>query len=419
MFTRTLQTLLMTALLSSASPLLAQNSGQQQGQGGQGGQGGAPLPPLGAAAAEALNEAIELMNAGDYDGAKQVATELDQRRLSPYEIGRVEQILGNIGYEQGDYATARDHFGKALASGGLNEIEFARLKFFIAQLLLGDELYEEAAVAFEEWFEIEPNPNPVAYFLLAVCYYELKDLDKALTNATLAVESTNEPQEQWLSLLIALLIEKEDFEGARDQLRRVIALAPQKKNYWLQLSSVYSQMEDYTEALATVEIPYLAGMLDQPAEIRRYADLLLYNRIGYRCGTVLEKGMADGLVEGNLSNYQKLADCWLQAGELEQAVEALGRSAPLADTGKDYVRLGEVEIRREEYAAAERAFESAMSKGGLDDLARVQLLMGVVIYNGDDPCSSRTWFERARSSQQHRQNAIGYLQLLEQVKRCP
>ena len=415
MGTRILRTLVLAALLTGAAPVLAQNSGQQ----GQGGQGGAPLPPLGEAAARALNEAIELMNAGDYEEAKRVATDLDQRRLSPYEIGRVEQILGTIGYEQGDYATARDHFRKALNSMGLNEIEVSRLMFQIAQLFLGDEMYAEAAAEFEEWFKIEPNPNPVAYFLLAVCYYELKDMDKALTNARLAVEATNEPQEQWLSLLIALLMEEEDYEGARDQLHRVIVLAPQKKNYWLQLSSVYSQMENYTEALATVEIPYVAGMLDQPSEIRRYADLLLYNRIGYRCGTVLEKGMTDGLIESNLSNMQKLADCWLQSGELERAANALGRSAPLADTGKDFVRLGEVQIRREEYAAAQRAFESALSKGGLDDVDRVELLMGVVIYNGDNPCSSRSWFERARSSQQHRQNAIGYLQLLDQVKNCP
>jgi hypothetical protein len=36
-----------------------------------------------------------------------------------------------------------------------------------------------------------------------------------------------------------------------------------------------------------------------------------------------------------------------------------------------------------------------------------------VLYNGDNPCSAREWFDRARSSDQHRQNAIGYLQLLE------
>ena len=90
----------------------------------------------------------------------------------------------------------------------------------------------------------------------------------------------------------------------RDQLNRILALAPQKKNYWLQLSSVYSQMEDYEEALATVEIPYVAGMLNQAVEIRRYADLLAFNGLGYRCGTVLEKGVADGIVENNLSTDQ-------------------------------------------------------------------------------------------------------------------
>jgi tetratricopeptide (TPR) repeat protein len=376
------------------------------------------LPNVAQATAEALNTAIEHMDAGDYAQAKEVIGELDKSKLSPYELGRVEQILATIAVEEGDYATARTHFTNALNSGGLGESEILNLKFQIAQLFLGDEMYQEAADAFEEWFTVATNPNPVAYFFLAVCYYELGDNDKALTNARLAVESTDMPQEQWLSLLIALLIDREEYEEARDQLVRVLELAPQKKNYWLQLSQVNSQMDDNDRALAAVEIPYLAGMLDQPSEIRRYADLLLFNRIGYRCGTVLEKGVADGLIEANLSTYQKLADCWLQSGELERAAGALNQSAPLADTGKDYVRLGEVEIRRERYDEAARAFQRALDKGGLDDIPRVQLLMGVVLYNGENPCSSREWFERARSSATHRQNAIGYLQLIEIQGEC-
>jgi tetratricopeptide (TPR) repeat protein len=407
------RSLLMAALLAGAMSLAqAQQSNSAAPPQGQG-EGGAPLPNVAQATAEALNTAIGHMDAGEYALAKEVIGELDREKLSPYELGRVEQILATIAVEEGDYGTARTHFTNALNSGGLAANEILNLKFQIAQLYLGDEMYQEAADAFEEWFTLATDPNPVAYFFLAVCYYELGDNGKALTNARLAVESTNEPQEQWLSLLIALLIDSEDYEEARDQLVRVLELAPQKKNYWLQLSQVNTLLDDNERALAAVEIPYLAGMLDQGTDVRRYADLLLYNRIGYRCGTVLEKAVADGLIEANLSTYQKLADCWLQSGELEKAAAALGQSSPLADTGKDYVRLGEVEIRRERYDAAERAFQSALNKGGLDDVPRVQLLMGVVIYNGDNPCSSREWFERARSSTTHRQNAIGYLQLLD------
>jgi tetratricopeptide (TPR) repeat protein len=408
-----IRSLLIAALLAAA-PLA---HGQEDDA--EGGQGGAALPPLGEAAANALNEAIELMDAGNFAQARVVVEDLDRRRLSPYEIGRVEQILGNIAYSEGDFAGAREHFDLAMASGGLNEVEAANLKFQVAQLFLGDELWAEAAEEFEEWFALAANPatgvrpNSMAFFYLAIAYYELEEFDKALTNARAAVDLAAEPREDHLQLLIALLMQREDYQGAREQLERVLVMAPQKKNYWLQLSSVHAQMENYEEALATVEIPYLAGMLSTGAEVRRVADLLLFNQIGHRCARVMEKGMADGLIEADLAAYEKLGDCWLQSGELDSAAEAIGKAAPLAPTGKIFVRLGEVEIRRERYAAAAAAFQAAIDKGGLDDLARVQLFMGLAIYNGDSPCGSREWFERARSSAQHRANAVGYLQALD------
>ena len=406
---------LMIAVLLAVAP---QGIAQEAQRSAAGGQGGEQLPPLGEAAARAIDEAIELMNANDYAQARTVAEDLDQRRLSPSEIGRVEQILATIAFEQEDFATARTHFQKAIDSGGLNQTEIVNVKFQIAQLLIADEIYDEAVTALEEWLGLVESPNPLAYYLLAVAYYQVRNLDKSLENARAAVELTDEPREEWLSLLIALLLEREDYDEARDQLNRVVALAPQKKNYWLQLSSVYSQMDNYEEALAAIETPYTAGLLNQPAEIRRYADLLLYNQLGYRCGTALEKGIADGIVESNLSTDRKLADCWLQSGELERAVVVLGRTAPQIETGRDFVRLGEVQLRLERYEEAARAFESGIDKGGLDDVDRVELLIGTTYFLSEDPCRAIPWLERARSNAAHRDTANGYLQSLADDRGC-
>jgi len=430
MNTRIVQTLMIVTLIAAAPQGFAQEA---QRTATEGESTGAALPPLGEAAARALNEAIELMNAGNYAEARTVAADLDQRRLSPYEIGRVEQILATIAFEQEDFATARTHFQRAIDSMGLSAVEIADVKFRVAQLFFADELYQEAVTALEEWMTLisaTQTPNSEAYYYLAVAYYQIGNeegvqdsvrrtsMDKALENIRRAVEVSPEPEERHLNLLIALLMEREEYEEARDQLNLVLTLAPHKKNYWLQLSSVHGLMDNQDLALATVEIPYLAGMLTTPQELRRYADLLHYNRIGYRCATVLEKGIADGIVEANLSTHQKLADCWQQAGELERAAGALAQSAPLAETGKDYVRLGEIQLRLEDYDAATRTLETALDKGGLDDVNRVYLLLGATRYSSDDHCSAIPWLERARSSQQYRSSADGYLQSLRSERGC-
>ena len=414
MTTQLSRTLMIVALLAVAPQGLAQEAQRTAEEG----QTGEQLPPLGEAAVRALNEAIELMNAENYGEAKELLTDLDPRRLSPFEIGRVQQLLAQIAFEEGDYATSRQHFQNAIASGGVSEVEIGNLKFQVAQLYYADGLFDEAIAAFEEWFTLVTNPNANAYYMLAVAYYENKDMDKALENSRKAVELSTEPQEHHLNLLIALLVEIDEYEEAKDLLNQILLLVPQNKNYWATLSSVHAQLEDYEEALAATEIPYVAGMLNQPGEIVRYADLLRYNNLGYRCGTVLEKGIADGILADDLDTQQKLADCWQQAGELERAAGVLARTAPQIETGKDYVRLGEVNIRLENYEEAARAFQSGLDKGGLDDVDRVELLIGYAYFIGDEPCSAIPWLERARSSAQYRDRANGYIALLRDGGEC-
>jgi biopolymer transport protein ExbD len=72
MNTRIVRTLMIAIVLAVAPPGFAQEA-QRTAEGGAGGE---QLPPLGEAAARALNEAIELMNAGNYAEAKTVAEDL-------------------------------------------------------------------------------------------------------------------------------------------------------------------------------------------------------------------------------------------------------------------------------------------------------------------------------------------------------
>ena len=57
-----------------------------------------------------LNEAIELLNMENYAAASQKIDTLQLDKLSPYERGKVEQILFNIAYSQDKYEEARGHF---------------------------------------------------------------------------------------------------------------------------------------------------------------------------------------------------------------------------------------------------------------------------------------------------------------------
>jgi len=365
-----------------------------------------------AATGKILTEAIEALNAEQYDAAAQAITQLKMDKLSPYERGRVEQILATIANAQEDYPRAQAHLLAAVNSGGLNETEIAQAHYQIAQLWMAQEKWKEGAAAMEDWIRTATNPNSSAYYLLAVAYYQQDMFHEALVPAQRAVELAEKPQESWIQLVLALHLQAEHWDEAVPLLKQLIGLYPDKKTYWVQLSSVYSQTERFAESLAIMQLAYDAGLIVDDLEVRRLFDLLLFNNVPYRCGSLIDEAIEKKLVKPDEKLYHKQADCWVAAREYRKAIGPITRTAELSTSGDHYVRLGEAHIQLSEWEKAAEALTNAINKGGLKDTAYAQLMLGISYYNQKKLSQAEGWFQKAKSSSKQRKNAEGYLQLI-------
>jgi tetratricopeptide (TPR) repeat protein len=398
------------SLMAFAQPVLAQQQSSASRAGG-GKEKEAPPQGLDTQTAKVLSEAIELLGMENYAGAGQKIATLNLEKLSPYERSKTEQILFQIAYSQEKYAEARDHLKKAIDAGGLNEQEVSDARYQSAQLFIQEEKWKEGAAALEEWLKTATKPNSAAYYLLAAAYYQMDNYDRALPHAKKAVELAEKPQENWYSMLSALYLQKDQYKDAIPVLEQLVALAPSKKQYWMQLSSVYGQLEDYPKALAIMQLAYSAGLVTDDQEVRRLADLLMFNDVPYRCGQVLESAIEKKTVKVDDKLYEKLANCWIASGELEKAIPPLTNAAEVSASGDLFVRLGEVQMQRENWSAMQTALQKGIDKGQLKDAANAQLLMGISLYNQKKCNDAKPWLQRARGADKTRQMAAGYLQL--------
>ena len=195
-------------------------------------------------------------------------------------------------------------------------------------------------------------------------------------------------------------------------LQQLITAAPEKRIYWLQLSQVYGQMEDYPNALAIMQVAHHLGLVTEDADVRRLADLLMYNGIPYRGATVLEAAIEHQMVKLDDKLYEKLANCWIAAGELDKSLAPLQHAAELSPSGDTFVRLGEVQAQRDDWPAAIAAIQRGIEKGQLKDPGNADLWLGIAHYSQKSFDAAVTFFERARRSDRHRQLAESYLQAI-------
>lgn len=362
--------------------------------------------------ARVLNSALGALDGKHYDVAANVLGRLDRRALSPSELARVEQILFNVAYVHENYAEARRHLDLAIESGGLSAAEIGQASYQRAQMFAAEGLWSDGAEALERWIAQQVEPGPAAYYLLGVAYYQMGDFDRALAPAREAVGRMTEPKESWIGLLLALELQREAYENAVPLLQRLIQLAPEKKTYWLQLSSVYGQLEDYPGALAAAQVAYNEGLLTEAPEIFRLASLQLYNGQPARCALMLEEAIDAGRIVADAAAYEKLANCWIAAAEVDRAVVPLALAAELDASGELFVRLGELDVEREDWAAAERALRRALELEPRD-LGYAYFLLGVALFGDGRIAEARPSFLRASDFDAHADVAKKYLAVID------
>jgi tetratricopeptide (TPR) repeat protein len=127
---------------------------------------------------------------------------------------------------------------------------------------------------------------------------------------------------------------------------------------------------------------------------------------------LLEEAIGKKSVKIDAKVYQKQSDCWIAAREYGKAVVPLGKAAQMSSTGDLFVRLGEVQIQRNEWADASDAISRGLEKGGLKDAAYAQLMLGISLFNQKKFAQAAESFQKAKSSGKQRKTAEGYLQLI-------
>jgi tetratricopeptide (TPR) repeat protein len=366
-----------------------------------------------------LIEARELLLVDQYDAASEALGKLRMRSLNPLEKVQTYRIYAFIENGRENYAGAREYLEKILAieDDVMTPGDRTDLRFMIAQLHLQEENWAEAAKNLEMWFQVAAEPNPAAYYILAITYYQLEDLDKALVPAQKAVDLADHPQESWLQLLLALHLTRKEYAKSVPLLDELIKRYP-KKTYWVQLSTVHAAMENFQKALVPLQLAYSQGLLDRPDEVRRLAELMLFLDLPYRSAMVIEEALADNLIEGESSAYELLSNSWIAAREYEKSVVPLQRAAELSGDGEIYVRLAQVQLQREKWTEAESALQRALQKGGLQNLGTAQLLMGIVYYSQSRPHEALSWFGQATQHELTREEAQNWVKYIERELRA-
>jgi tetratricopeptide (TPR) repeat protein len=367
-----------------------------------------------------LAKAQDKAEASDYPAAIRVLDKLKEEELNSYELAQVWNLYAYIYYSQDDYAKAIGAYENLLSQPDVPEALETSTVYTLAQLYFTSEQWQEAIDQLDRWIALGQDPKPQTYELISQAYYQLEQYRNALSPAMKAIELTQKEgqtvKENSYLLLRVLHYELGEHDKVASVLHELIKRYP-KKQYWMQLVSVYGELSDQRKQLNTLELAYLQGYLKKENEVITLASMLLQDDLPYKAGKVLEKGLDDGVVTPTYERWRLLAQAWMLAQENEKAIPALIRAAGLSEDGKLDLTLAQVYMNLERWEEAARAAREGIGKGGLDRPDQAQIVLGQVLFNMKAFDEARQAFQAAQLDHRSRKIAAQWLAYIDNEER--
>lgn len=364
-----------------------------------------------------LAEAQELADAEDFNGARRVLDELKASpKLSPYEQAQLYNFYGFIYYAQEDYKSSIASYEKVLQQPELPQGLRDQTLYTLAQLYFTTENWQKAIDLVNQWLATATNPGPEPYILLGSAYYSLErwnDMIAPIEKAMSVARERDTPvKEQWYLLLRAAYYELEDFKKVKDILEVLVVNWP-KKEYWTQLSAMYGELKSERKQLAAYESAYDQGLLVRSNELVQLAQLFLQSQVPYKASRVLEKGIEEGTIEKNASNYRLLANSLQLAAEDRKAIPALKTAAGMSDDGQLYVRLANSYLNVSDFDSCIESAQQGLDKGGLRREDNAYIVLGMCLFEKDRYEQAKKAFRSAARDKRSAKTANQWIQFIE------
>ncbi|MBB3276231.1 MULTISPECIES: tetratricopeptide repeat protein [Pseudoxanthomonas] len=285
-------------------------------------------------------------------------------KANAYDKSVAAQIGAQAAYGKDDAKLAKDYANKVLEFNGLDNNNHYQTMFFLAQLQMQDDQFNEALATMDKFFAETKSQKPEELVVKGNILYRAERYADAIPFLKQAVEGSPEPKNEWLQILMASYAEAGQNDAAVKLAEQLAAKSPTDKKAQMNLASVYLQADKTDQAAGVLEKLRASGQLTDDREYRQ-----LYSMYANMDGrekdviAVINEGLQKGVLKDDYQTQLALAQSYYYSEQIPQAIEAWKKAAPQSPNGETYLNLARVLWQENRIPEAKQAAKSALDKG--------------------------------------------------------
>ncbi|CAI2334124.1 hypothetical protein VXI05_004256 [Vibrio parahaemolyticus] len=299
---------------------------------------------------------------------KEAISTLESLDLSRgYDQAFVARMLGIFYWQNEQVKPAIKQLDFAVSSGLLLDDQAWQTRKMLADILLNEQQFAKALPHYYELSKAVPKNQKAheVWLRIAQSHYQLSQWNKVLS-AMGRYEKFGQPDELGpLSIKLSSELELKKWQPAIVTIKRLIAIEPERVEWWRQLVALHLRVDDSKRALDSMALAKLQGVALSQDDFKLLAQLYAKRGIPERAALIMEQ-LEDLNVDSQLKAQQ--ATYWQMAKEWDKSIDSWRIAAKL--DSKYYWNYSQLLVQEGHYQQALAALDKV--KGRNADVALIK-----------------------------------------------
>ncbi|WP_104040443.1 tetratricopeptide repeat protein [Vibrio hyugaensis] len=255
-------------------------------------------------------------NMAQEDKLKEAISTLEALDLSRgYDQAFVARMLGIFYWQNDQVKSAIKQLEIAVNSGLLEDEQAWQTRKMLADMLLNEQQFSKALPHYYDLSKSVPESQKAyeIWLRIAQSHYQLSQWNKVLS-AMARYEKYGQPDEMApLSIKLSAELELKKWQPAIGTIKRLIAIEPERVEWWRQLVALYLRVDDDKRALDALALAKLKGVELNKDDLKLLAQLYGKRGIPERAAKVLgelNEVNSDSKLKAQQATYWQMAKEW-------------------------------------------------------------------------------------------------------------
>lgn len=278
-----------------------------------------------------------------YQDAKALLLSMDKSGKVRKKLDKayIKFYIGYIYTLNEDGTKAIPYFKGALAFEALPPEQIQSIMLNLVQIYMQKSDYTNAINYLDQLIG-SGAVKPEYYIYKANANLALKRYAAVIKNIDKAIALSKEKKPNWLKTKFYCYYVLADYSHAIITVKELIALEPHNKEYWVQLSSLYSVEKKSLDAASTLDVADALKINLNENELLQLVSWLQYMNVPYKAATIMQSGIQNKIIQASDKNLESLGDLYYEAKEFDKAIEFYLQVAQKSDNKKMYFKVSQI-----------------------------------------------------------------------------